>query len=147
MVNIANPPSYNSLTNMPAALHDDAALYIFSTQKRGISSHQPASDFGVRQQTACFNLCRIRYAFRLMADTTISRTVQAAETCGGGKNNIGHKDTIAVSDKCSAYFELSGNHDRKVFNHNASEYCKEGFHTNGIESIWRLLKRGKYGML
>src|ERR1035437_335564 len=39
------------------------ALYIFSSHKKGISSHQLAKDITVTQKTAWFILHRLRYAF------------------------------------------------------------------------------------
>lgn len=39
------------------------ALYIFSSHKKGISSHQLARDITVTQKTAWFMLHRLRYAF------------------------------------------------------------------------------------
>jgi len=39
------------------------ALYIFSSHKKGISSHQLAKDIDVTQKTAWFLLHRLRYAF------------------------------------------------------------------------------------
>jgi len=39
------------------------ALYVFSSHKKGISSHQLAKDIGVTQKTAWFLLHRLRYAF------------------------------------------------------------------------------------
>jgi transposase-like protein len=173
------------------------AIYIFSSHKKGISSHQLASDLGVTQKTAWFMLGRIRNAFKLKTDTTMSGTVQADETYVGGKNKIRHKDkkvensqgrsvknktpvfgvveadgmvhttvvcdtkastlkpliekmvedgSIVVTDEWSAYYGLSNNYDHKVINHKANEYCKDGFHTNGIENFWSLLKRGIYGI-
>lgn len=39
------------------------ALYVFSSHKKGISSHQLAKDISVTQKTAWFLLHRLRYAF------------------------------------------------------------------------------------
>jgi len=39
------------------------ALYIFSSHKKGISSHQLAKDIDVTQKTAWFMLHRLRFAF------------------------------------------------------------------------------------
>ena len=40
------------------------AIYIFSMHKKGMSSHQLASDLGITQKAAWFMLGRIRYAFK-----------------------------------------------------------------------------------
>lgn len=40
------------------------AIYIFSMHKKGISSHQLASDLGITQKSAWYMLGRIRYAFK-----------------------------------------------------------------------------------
>lgn len=39
------------------------ALYVFSSPKKGISSHQLAKDISVTQKSAWFLLHRLRYAF------------------------------------------------------------------------------------
>lgn len=39
------------------------ALYVFSSHKKGISSHQLAKDISVTQKSAWFLLHRLRYAF------------------------------------------------------------------------------------
>lgn len=39
------------------------ALYIFSSHKKGISSHQLGKDLGITQKSAWFVLHRLRYAF------------------------------------------------------------------------------------
>jgi transposase-like protein len=42
------------------------AIYIFSSHKKGISSHQLAKDLGITQKSAWFMLGRIREAFRVV---------------------------------------------------------------------------------
>jgi len=34
----------------------------------------------------------------------------------------------------------------ETINHNVGEYVRDGVTTNGIESVWALLKRGVYGV-
>ncbi|MBN3034740.1 MAG: IS1595 family transposase, partial [Bacteroidales bacterium] len=61
------------------------ALYIFSSHKKGISSHQLAKDIGVTQKTAWFLLHRLRYAFNHPSFKNILENhVEADETYIGG---------------------------------------------------------------
>src|SRR5687768_5437573 len=56
------------------------ALYIFSSHKKGISSHQLAKDIDVMQKTAWFLLHRLRYAFEHPNfQSTLSNTVEIDE--------------------------------------------------------------------
>lgn len=67
------------------------ALYIFSSHKKGISSHQLARDIDVTQKSAWFLLHRLRYAFNHPNFKAIlSNHVEADETYVGGKNKNRH---------------------------------------------------------
>lgn len=68
------------------------AIYIFSLHKKGISSHQLASDLGITQKSAWFMLNRIRFAFSVKAATKFEGVVQADESFIGGKNKNRHAD-------------------------------------------------------
>jgi len=72
------------------------ALYIFSSHKKGISSHQLAKDVDVTQKTAWFILHRLRYAFN-HPDFNIKFTdeVQVDESYMGGKEANKHKNKKA----------------------------------------------------
>ncbi|TDO23758.1 IS1595 family transposase [Pedobacter duraquae] len=68
------------------------ALYVFSSHKKGISSHQLAKDIDVTQKTAWFILHRLRYAFEhpdFQAEFTDH--VEVDETYVGGKEPNKHK--------------------------------------------------------
>ena len=51
------------------------------------------------------------------------------------------------SDEHSAYQGLGGLFfQRASVNHSAGEYVRDGVHTNSIESVWAVLKRGLHGV-
>ena len=69
------------------------AIYIFSSHKKGISSHQLAKDLSITQKSAWFMLQRIRYAMEHDAFLNyMEGIVEADETFVGGKNKNRHAD-------------------------------------------------------
>lgn len=67
------------------------AIYIISSHKKGISSHQLGKDIGVRQATAWFMLQRIRFALENKSfNVKLSNVVEVDETYVGGKNSNRH---------------------------------------------------------
>ncbi|MCK4666400.1 IS1595 family transposase [Candidatus Dependentiae bacterium] len=95
------------------------ALYIFSSHKKGISSHQLARDIDVTQKTAWFLLHRLRYAFdHPNFKKMLSGFVEADETYIGGKAKNKHFNKKAkatqgrsVKDKIAIFglIERKGN--------------------------------------
>ena len=71
------------------------AIYIFSMHKKGISSHQLASDLGITQKSAWYMLHRIRFAFKSNLYFTSDCVVEIDETFVGGesKNKQEYKKT------------------------------------------------------
>lgn len=69
------------------------AIYLITSHKKGISSHQLARDLGVTQKTAWFILHRIRYALgQCDLDIQLDNDVELDETYVGGKNKNRHWD-------------------------------------------------------
>jgi hypothetical protein len=69
------------------------AVYIFSSHKKGISSHQLARGLGITQKGAWFMLGRIKNAFQVKSLKVESDGLsQADETFVGSKNKNRHAD-------------------------------------------------------
>ncbi len=69
------------------------SLYLFSSHKKGISSHQLAKDIGVTQKTAWFMLHRLRYAFNHPNFTRmLNNTVEIDEAYIGGEGKYKHNN-------------------------------------------------------
>jgi transposase-like protein len=55
--------------------------------------------------------------------------------------------TMLNTDEASAYKGIEGVlYDRQAVNHKDGEYVRGDAHTNGIESVWAVLKRGLHGV-
>lgn len=51
-----------------------------------------------------------------------------------------------VTDSNPSYFKVGKKFDHIMVNHSNGEYSFNGFHTNGMENYWSVLKRGIYGI-
>ncbi len=69
------------------------ALYVFSSHKKGISSHQLAKDISVTQKSAWFLLHRLRYAFdHPNFKDTVGNVVEIDEAGIGGQSYYKHSN-------------------------------------------------------
>jgi transposase-like protein len=69
-----------------------ASIYLITSHKKGISSHQLHRDIGVTQKTAWFMLHRVRHTFGFHTPSEkLSGTCEADETFIGGKESNKHK--------------------------------------------------------
>src|SRR5258705_5830484 len=66
------------------------AIFIFTSHKKGISSHQLAKDLGITQKSAWFVLSRIRDILKEKAPHMLKGTVEIDETYVGGKVSNKH---------------------------------------------------------
>lgn len=70
------------------------ALYVFSSHKKGISSHQLAKDLDITQKSAWFVLHRLRYAFdHPNYQRVMEGTVEVDETYVGGLERNKHRQS------------------------------------------------------
>lgn len=76
------------------------ALYVFSSHKKGISSHQLAKDISVTQKSAWFLLHRLRYAFdHPNFKKTVGNVVEIDECGIGGQSYYKHANKKAKNEK------------------------------------------------
>jgi transposase-like protein len=54
--------------------------------------------------------------------------------------------SILHTDEHAGYSGLGKDYVHETVVHSAGEYVRDGVHTNGIESVWAVLKRGLYGV-
>jgi transposase-like protein len=71
-----------------------AAIYLITTHRKGISSHQLARDLGVTQRTAWFILHRVREMLKDDAPVLLEGTVQVDESFFGAKTKNKHESKI-----------------------------------------------------
>ena len=50
------------------------------------------------------------------------------------------------TDEHSSYAGLSRDYTHEIICHSAGEYVRDGVTTNGIESVWAVMKRGLHGV-
>jgi len=76
------------------------ALYVFSSHKKGISSHQLAKDIDITQKSAWFVLHRLRYGFaHPNFKATLSNIVEIDETFVGGESKNKHENKKAKNSR------------------------------------------------
>ena len=170
------------------------AMFLVSTNLKGVSSMKLHRDLGVTQKTAWFMAMRIRAALS-QGDSLFSGPVEVDETYVGGKRKnmpkskrkklkgrgpvgktavVGAKDrstnqvaaevvdstdkdtlqgfvkdhadpdATVYTDDASAYESLPFEHES--VKHSLHGYVRGDAHTNGIESIWSMLKRAHKGV-
>lgn len=56
------------------------------------------------------------------------------------------KGITLVTDSSGIYHKIGKSFNHIVINHSIGEYKINGFHTNGMENYWSVLKRGIYGI-
>ncbi|MCL2651199.1 MAG: IS1595 family transposase [Candidatus Azobacteroides sp.] len=68
------------------------AIWLITSHKKGISSHQLAKDIDITQKSAWFMLQRIRNCFDIENNHTLDNEVEADETYVGGAEKNKHAD-------------------------------------------------------
>lgn len=80
---------------------------------------------------------------------TIAKVIPATDSATIENAVFQHVKTGATinTDEASAYLNLGGIfYDHKAVNHRDGEYVRQDVHTNSIESVWAVLKRGLHGV-
>jgi len=97
------------------------ALFVFSSHKKGISSHQLAKDITVTQKSAWFMLHRLRYAFEHPEfKEVMGNPTEIDETYVAGKNKNRHYDKkvegTGIANKTIVFgmLEREGNVQTKI---------------------------------
>ena len=75
-----------------------------------------------------------------VVDDTTAETLQ-----GRVRENVEAGSTV-YTDESRAYLSLGNTYDHGTVKHSVREFVNEMAHTNGIESIWAVLKRGYNGI-
>jgi transposase-like protein len=75
-----------------------------------------------------------------VVNTTDAPTLQRAI------NNAVKSGSLVCSDEHRSYTGLNGKYIHKVVKHSAKQFVDGMAHTNGIEGVWAVLKRGFYGI-
>ena len=79
------------------------AIYLFSSHKKGISSHQLSRDLSITQKTAWFMLQRIREVMKNDNNNSESGTFEADEAYIGGSETNKHNNKKGKDDKVCVF--------------------------------------------
>ena len=140
------------------------AMYMLVTSRKGISSVELHTKLRISQKSAWFMLHRLREACR-DKDSALFGIVEIDETYVGGKviampikmtdkgtiqdiifNHV-EEDTTIYTDEHRSYDGLDEEgYEHDTVNHSEGEYVDGNVHTNNIEAVWAVFKRGLKGI-
>ncbi len=152
------------------------AMYILMTARKGVSSLQLGKDIGVTQKTAWFILRRLREAcgndpsilrgIFAIDETYISgkeRNKHGNNKKRAGRGTVGKTPVLGVRERLGrarakpVLNTSAGTLQATIHEHvvpgsmlhtddHGGEYVRDGVSTNGIETVWAVLKRGLHGI-
>lgn len=77
----------------------------------------------------------------VVLESTDKDEIENALVANVDENSIIHSDEHSAYDEVSDFFE-----GHETINHGEKEFVRENITTNGIESVWAVIKRGIYGV-
>jgi transposase-like protein len=69
-----------------------------------------------------------------------------AETIQGAIREVIEAGSTIHTDEHSGYIGLARDYVHQTVNHRTGEYVRDDVTTNGVESVWAVMKRGMYGV-
>lgn len=112
-------------------------MYLISSHKKGVSSHQLARDIEVTQSTAWYMLQKIRLLYVQTDADAFEGTVECDEVYIGSKEKWKHKSMRTPNTQGLATLGYTN----AFVNHSAEEYADGDIFTNSIEGFWSHFRR------
>ena len=123
----------------PSGIVEADGVYIGGKESNKHESQKLRAGRGIVGKTAVLGM-------RARAGKVLARVIPdtSRDTVHQVLNKYLSRDSVLVTDEHASYKESQFNH--QVVNHSAKQYVDGMAHTNGIESVWAVLKRGFYGI-
>lgn len=130
----------NEIETLRGTVEVDEA-YFGGREKNKHASKKANAGTGAVRKTAVLGIRERGGRTKAMpVKNTLSSTLQ-----GEIRSTIEAGSTIHT-DEHASYSGLAKDYTHEIIAHNAGEYVRDGVTTNGIESVWAVMKRGLHGV-